>query len=143
MNKSKGWLWAFIALVVVVVVLVVLWIVGTFSSSYYAVYLNTGDLYFGKLSPFSDTLSNAWYIQRDAQSQSLGLADFSKVAWGAEGTIKLNDKNVVWMAQLSDKSPIVPVLKGEAPATPQGAAPQQQTQTPAPQSEKSTSTSSR
>lgn len=119
MNKSKGWVWTLIVVAIVVVIAAVLWIVGVFSSSYYAVYLNTGDLYFGSLSPVSSTLTNVWYIQKDAQNQSLALADFSKVVWGSSGNLELNQDNVVWMTQLASDSKIIPVLKGESAMTQQ------------------------
>lgn len=125
-NRSKGWMWTLVAIAIVIVIVVILWVVGVFSSSYYAVYLNTGDLYFGSKCPFSSTLTNVWYIQKDAQNQSLALADFSKVVWGSSGNLEINKDNVVWMTKLADNSKIIPVLKGEAPIT-------QQETIPAPQ----------
>lgn len=115
MNRSRGWLWALVVVAIIIVIAVVLWLVGVFSSSYYAVYLNTGDLYFGSLSPFSSTLTHVWYIQKDGQSQSLALADFSKVVWGSSGNLELNKDNVVWMTKLASDSKMIPVLKGETP----------------------------
>ena len=108
---------ALIALIIVIIVVVVLWVLGVFSSSYYAVYLNTGDLYFGSLSPFSSTLTNVWYIQKDAQSQQFALGDFSKVIWGSSGNLEINSDAVIWKTKLAKDSKIIPVIKGEASAT--------------------------
>ena len=116
-TRSKGWMGALVALAIVIIIVVVLWILGVFSSSYYAVYLNTGDLYFGSLSPFSSTLTNVWYIQKDAQSQQFALGDFSKVVWGSSGNLEINSDAVIWKTKLAKDSKIIPVIKGEASAT--------------------------
>lgn len=84
-------------------------------NSYYAVYLDTGDLYFGKISWFpSLTLSNVWYIQRDPQSQNSTLLDFSKVVWGPQNVMKINRDRVVWMAKLSETSPILTQINSQS-----------------------------
>lgn len=113
MRKSKAWLWIVVAVVVVALALIAWWVIPMFGSSYYAVYLNTGDLYFGKLSTFpSMKLSDVWYLQRDQQNQ-LALSEFSKVLWGPRGDLKLSSDSIVWMAKISSESQILPVLKGE------------------------------
>ena len=104
---------------VIVLVLAILVIFGVWywknieKNSFYAVYLDTGDLYFGQLSKFpSLSLSNVWYLQRD-QSQGVALMDFSKAAWKPEGKIKINRDRVVWISKISQDSPIISVMLGK------------------------------
>lgn len=114
MNKTTfAWMWVVIVFALVVAGGAVAWALGIFAPSYYAVYMTTGDLYFGNKSLFSDTLRNVWYIQRDAQNQSLNLNDFSKVVWGPSGDLIVNEDQVVWMTKLSKESPVISVLKGD------------------------------
>jgi len=105
---------------VIVLVLAILVIFGVWywknieKNSFYAVYLDTGDLYFGQLSKFpSLSLSNVWYLQRDSQNQGVALMDFSKAAWKPEGKIKINRDRVVWISKISQDSPIISVMLGK------------------------------
>lgn len=87
---------------------------GNLSPKYYAVYLDTGELYFGKLSRFPRlSLSNVWYLQKNLQTQELSLSDFSKSLWGPKNKISINSDKVVWISEISDSSQLIPVLKGE------------------------------
>lgn len=74
------------------------------ASPYSAVYLTTGDIYFGKLSWFpSPHLTNVWFVQRsvDAQNQSqLGLVPFSSAFWGPINAVYLNPKQIVLWTRL-------------------------------------------
>lgn len=74
------------------------------ASSYSAVYLTTGDIYFGKLSWFpSPRLTDVWFIQRsvDAENQSqLNLLPFSSSFWGPMNEVHLNPKQIVLWARL-------------------------------------------
>ena len=102
-----------IILVIAIIVAGVLWFMRGSGDDYYAVYLDTGDLYFGTLSRFPHlSLTDVWYLQRDSQNQGLSLQDFSKVAWGPENKIELNQDKIVWMAKISDASQLMPVLTG-------------------------------
>jgi len=119
-TKSKLFFGAMIAFVAVILVLVVGVVLGVslFSShtqsSYYAVYLNTGDLYFGQMSKMhDDVLSNVWYLQRG--DKNLALAKFSDVAWGPAGDIRINDDNIVWTARISQNSKLMDVFNGTTP----------------------------
>lgn len=101
-------------LVVAVIVIGVFWYLrGGMGNNYYAVYMETGDLYFGSLSRFPHlSLNNVWYLQRDVQDQRTSVQDFSKAAWGPENKIGINKDKVVWMAKISDVSPLMPILSG-------------------------------
>lgn len=116
MNKINKILLVIIAALVIVVVLGLLWYWRTnYNSQYYAVYLDTGDLYFGKLSTFPDmTLSDVWYLQRDSQGNN-SLSEFIKAPWGPEGSIKINKDKIIWTAKLSDLSQLIPYIENKIP----------------------------
>ena len=109
-------------LLVLVILLVIflgamLWMPSLFGGSYYAVYLTSGDLYFGKMVWYAPhTLSDVRAIQqqKDEKEQPvLNLVEFSKsVVWGPAGDIRLNEKNVLWTSKLTDESQVVKLIKG-------------------------------
>jgi len=113
MNKTNKILLSVVVVLTVVVlafVAIYLWQRGDFKKSYYAVYLDTGDLYFGELSSFPYlSLSNVWYLQRDSQGTT-SLAEFVKAPWGPEDKIKINKDKVVWIAKVSDASELIPYI---------------------------------
>lgn len=108
-----------ILLVIVVVLLIALGIViywqkGGFEKPYWAVYLNTGDLYFGKLSSFPKlSLSGVLLLQRNPQDAQnpLSLAEFKEVFWGPEDKIYLNNENIIWKTKLRKDSKIIEFIK--------------------------------
>lgn len=89
------------------------WLYGTGASSrsaWYAVYLDTGDLYFGHLSSFpSFALTDAWYVQHTPQGD-LSVSDFSKVSWKPVGVIQINRQHVVWTARIASDSPLLSAM---------------------------------
>ena len=121
-----------ILLVVVVLLFVVLgavlyWQFGGFKQSYWAVYLDTGDLYFGQLNRFPTlSLSNVWFIQRNAQDTAnpFTLVKFEQTFWKPESKIYLNEKSIVWKAKLQNDSPILDAIKN--PVAPQNQGQQNQ-----------------
>jgi hypothetical protein len=86
---------------------------------YYAVYLQTGDLYFGHLCKlFSKyTLTNVYLLQRD-QSGNFSLQKFEQSAYEPEDKITLNKDNIVWISKLQKESPLISVLEGKQAPTP-------------------------
>lgn len=107
-----------VVILLIIVLGVILWVPGIFSSSYYAVYLTSGDLYFGKMAWYCPhTLTDVRVIQqqKDEKEQPvLSLVDFGKsVVWGPAGDLRLNGKNVLWTSKLTDESQVVKLIKGE------------------------------
>ncbi|MBN2197714.1 hypothetical protein JW698_00740 [Candidatus Wolfebacteria bacterium] len=108
-----------ILLVVVIVLLIALagvfyWQKEGFQKSYWAVYLNTGDFYFGKISRFPKlSLTDVWFLQRNVQDEEnpLSLARFDQVFWTPENKVYLNNENVIWKAKLKKDSDIVNFFK--------------------------------
>lgn len=127
MKKGKrNFLITLVVVLVIAIIAIAWWVISLISGpTYYAVYLNTGDIYFGELSTFPrTTLNNAWYLQQDFENQQLALASFKNVVWGPVGDIQLSESSIVWIAEVSDDSQIIPILEGQQ--QPQQAAPQQQ-----------------
>lgn len=99
---------------------VLYWQKGGFKEEYSAVYLNTGDIYFGKLSRFPRmTLRDVWFLQKgsDAQ-QGFGLSQFEKAFWGPEDKMVINDESVIWVTELKDDSEVVRAIKNPQVTTP-------------------------
>jgi len=134
MSKLNKILLAVVVILLLALAVVIYWQRVGFKKSYWAVYLNTGDLYFGELNRFPKlSLSNVWLIQRNpADSQNpLSLAKFEQAFWGPEDKIYLNEKNIVWKAKLKENSQILQSIKSSpaAQAQPPQQSPQQATTT--------------
>ncbi|MCL5004357.1 MAG: hypothetical protein M1170_00165 [Patescibacteria group bacterium] len=68
MHKTNKILLTIIIVLAAALMAIVYWQKVGFNKDYWAVYLDTGDLYFGKLSYFPKaSLSNAYILQRNAQ----------------------------------------------------------------------------
>ena len=111
-----------VLLLVVVLLSIILGVIflmpSIFSSSYYAVYLISGDLYFGKMAWYnSHVLTDVRMIQQqkdEKEQMVLSLADFSKsVVWGPVGELRLNKNNILWTSKLTDESQVVKLISGE------------------------------
>jgi hypothetical protein len=136
-----------ILLIVVIVLLVLLTgfvivreLVG--KPTYTAVYLKTGDLYFGKLVRFPYFgLKQPYLLQVNQTNQQnpLSVQRFKNVFWGPSDILKINRSEVVWYTTLRDDSDLAKVFT-ENPdllpaAQPQQAPVQQQPVQPEPQTE--------
>jgi len=114
MFKSNKILFVGLIAMIIILVGILAWQKIKISRPYYAVYLTTGDLYFGGLSRFPFlTLSSAWLIQRDPSSQTgeLKLTEFKNAFWSPAGTMRLSKYNIVWIAKLSKDSPVAKYIQ--------------------------------
>jgi len=102
---------------------------------YYAVYLRTGDLYFGYLNKFFSryTLTNVYLLQRD-QNGGYSLQKFEQSAYQPEDKLILNKENIVWISPIQKNSPLMSILEGKQ-------APVSNNPTPVPQETTTTSSS--
>lgn len=123
MKKSKI---IFFGILIIIVVALALWagivIAGMQSGSnpdspspYSAVYLSTGDIYFGKLSWFpSPHMTDVWLIERN-QDQSgqtqTSLAPLKSVFWGPVDEISFNSQDIVFSTRLKNSSQIVSAIE--------------------------------
>jgi hypothetical protein len=80
-------------------------------SNYYAVFLNNGAVYFGKLSTFPKLkLSDAIFFQVDQQGQA-SFQRFKEAFWMPKGTIYLNQNSILFIAPLDENSPLVNLIE--------------------------------
>lgn len=93
---------------------VVAWREWFTESPFYAVYLRTGDLYFGKLTRFpSFGLTQVYLLQvnRENQQNPLSIQRFRDVFWGPEDTLTINRDDVVWFTKLRSDSQLAQLIK--------------------------------
>lgn len=87
-------------------------------SGYTAVYMTSGDIYFGKLHWFPKPyLTDALYVTRstgqNGQTQ-LGLAAFTSSFWSPVGDIYFNPSQVLFTASLRNDSQIIAAIQNPA-----------------------------
>lgn len=98
------------------------------NDGFHAVYLQTGDFYFGKLVKFPSFGLEQVYLLRlnSDQSNPVSVQRFKEVFWGPEDFISINPSQVVWTAKLDRNSKFLDFIKQnpnlvypESPATEQ------------------------
>ncbi len=118
---KKAAFFIIIALLLIAVILLAAWLAVSIGregksgeSAYSAVYLVTGDIYFGKLTLFPRPhLRNVWFIQRGVDQQNqpqLGVAALKNAFWGPVDEIYLNPKNIVFWTKLRSDSQLAKAL---------------------------------
>lgn len=137
-NKDKFFKITLIVAIILLAILVYLSFIDktkVIKNPYYAVYLQTGDMYFGKLSRFPKlTLSDVWFLQRNINEEQGGfnLAKFSNAVFGPEDKMEINKENVVWISKLRDDSQVVGYILQSKNAILQNTQPQTTPQSTAP-----------
>ena len=92
-------------------------------SPYSAVYLSTGDIYFGKLdwSP-APHMEDAWFLQRGTDAKgnaTVGVYPFSQVAWGPSDEVYSNSSQIIFWTRLNGTSSIAQLIANPSAATAQ------------------------
>ena len=102
---------------------VVAWRVINERGTYHAVFLTTGDLYFGKLTRFPTFgMKNVYFVQATGdQTNPLSIQKFTNVFWGPEDVMQINKKEVVWMTKIDKESGLAKLLKENPNLENQGA----------------------
>jgi hypothetical protein len=122
MNKDKFFKITLIVAIILLMILVYISFVDktkAIKNPYYAVYLQTGDMYFGKLSRFPKLiLSDVWFIQASVEEQGgVDLIKYSNAMFGPEDKMEINRENVVWISKLRDDSQVFNYIKGNIQQT--------------------------
>ncbi len=84
--------------------------------SYYAVFMNGGEMYFGTLHRFPElALVNVYALQKnDGNTKTpFSLAKFGDAFWGPKDVMRLNRNNVLWMSELKDDSAVVKFIESK------------------------------
>lgn len=99
--------------VAVVILLVSVRKDGDRASDFTAVYMQTGDVYFGKMDWFPvPRLTNVWYIQRGSgQNPQVGIAPFKNAFWTPIDEIYINPKQIVFWTKIKGGSEMDEALK--------------------------------
>jgi hypothetical protein len=105
-----------------------------FSGKYVAVYVRTGELYFGKIYYFPRLkLKDAVILQMNEQRPT--LSSLKTTFWDSKGSLFLTKENIVWISPIREGSNFVEQIKNlnqvQAPSlTPQSNLPTQATSSP-------------
>jgi len=128
MFKNKKIAVVLFVLVLIVLIGVGVWIgmevTGTHTidpagnSGYTAVYMTSGDIYFGKLHSFPKPyLTDALYVTRSTGQNNqtqIGLATFKAAFWSPVGEIYFNPAQVLFTAPLRNDSQIIAAIQNPA-----------------------------
>ena len=112
MNKNKFYKISLIIAIIILAVLVYLSFIDktkAIKNPYHAVYLRTGDMYFGKISYFPKfVLSDIWFLQANALEQKeIDIVKFTNAIFGPIDRMEINKKDIIWIAKLRDDSDLV------------------------------------
>ncbi|MFA5392134.1 MAG: hypothetical protein WC306_00355 [Candidatus Paceibacterota bacterium] len=117
MKKDKFFKMTLIVAIILLMVLVYISFINktkAIKNPYYAVYLQTGDMYFGKILRFPRlTLSDVWFLKISDQKDQAGfdLIKFSNAMFGPADKMEINRENVVWISKLRDESNVVKYIQ--------------------------------
>ena len=107
--------------ILIVLIITAVWVTTNFNkakieSKYSAVYLVTGEIYFGELHRFPQTyLSDAWLLQRNtptADNIGISILPFNQAFWGPTDKIYLNPDQIVFTAKLRNDSQVKELITG-------------------------------
>ncbi len=120
MLKNKNNLILILALVILAIAVFIVWSGKniSFQRPYYAVYLQTGDMYFGHLCRFPRlTLTDIYFLQQVQNEGEMGLSlqKFEQAAFAPQDKMELNRSNIVWIAKLQPDSQVVQFIEGKLP----------------------------
>jgi hypothetical protein len=117
--KSRNLFWITIILILATVIVVLLgkqynWFNKT---EYAAVYLSTGELYFGQKSGlFSIKLDNSWLLNKDDKGQ-YKLQEFKAAVWKPVGPMNISKDKIIFWTAIDESSDIAKLVKGEKKAS--------------------------
>lgn len=111
----KGIFIGLIGAIIVLLITVAVFTTGVVSQekTYSAVYMETGDLYFGELHTFPFLyLTNVWYLQGGAGA-GVTVSQFTESLWGPTDKMRLNRDKIVWTTTIASTSQLINILKGQ------------------------------
>ncbi len=85
-----------------------------FQPKYVMVYLNSGDVYFGRMTKFSmSELSDVLFLQKDPTTGKLSVQKFKDSIWQPENTVHFEKQQIAFWSYLKPESPIIQLINGE------------------------------
>ncbi|MCL4406048.1 MAG: hypothetical protein M1586_01695 [Patescibacteria group bacterium] len=136
MKKATKYIIAAIVIVVFVCLGMWLWPLTSWAN-YYAVAIETGDVYFGKLSYFPCLqLRDVWYLRQTGnQENPYSVVKFTDLRWSPEDRLILNREHVIWTVRLDRSGQVAAFLKNPTARQPMTGGTAGETQAPAPSGE--------
>ncbi|MBI4034057.1 MAG: hypothetical protein HY378_00730 [Candidatus Brennerbacteria bacterium] len=121
MSKTNKVLLAAVIILVLLLAAVAVWAVAFKSASYYAVFLRSGDLYFGELMRFpSFGLKNVYTLAATGDQQTpISIQRFRNVFWGPEDWLKINRDEVIWLTKLDPQGQLGQLIRTNPDLIPQ------------------------
>lgn len=86
------------------------------ASSYYAVFMSTGDMYFGQLHRFPKLgLASVYALQKNTDNREtpFSLVKFGDAFWGPQDYMQLSKENVLWISKLKADSQVVKFIESK------------------------------
>jgi len=114
MSKINKILVAAVVVLLLILAGFVIWGQFMANPNYYAVYLRTGDLYFGRLVRFPYFgLRQVYMLQVNTQNQQtpVSIQRFANIFWGPEDFLKINRDQVVWVTKLNPDGQLAQLIK--------------------------------
>lgn len=112
MSKTNKILTGLVIILAIALGAVVYWQTVDSEEKYSAVYLDTGDIYFGKLSRFPRmTLRDVWFLQKGGEGQGFALSKFEHAFWAPDDRLVIVSEHVIWVADLKTDSEVVRAIK--------------------------------
>ena len=102
-----------ILLVLIIILLAILFVLiyQNKQPAFYAVYLETGELYFGNLHYFPYFYLDNVYFLTQVNNQ-FQLSKFENTAWSPEDKIYLTRSKIVWIAKIKENSQLIEIISG-------------------------------
>lgn len=113
MSKTNKILFIVVILLLVLIVVLVVWKLFIAAPIYHAVYLTTGDIYFGTLVRFPTYgLKQVYTFQVNPEDQEapLSIQRFRNVFWGPEDFLRINREHVIWTVKLSSTGQLAQLI---------------------------------
>jgi len=115
LNESKNIFLLLVAIFIGILLGVSLIFFVKNKQKHYAVFLNNGAIYFGRLSIFPKLkLINPVFIQVDQNGQ-VSVQRFKDAMWMPEGTMYLNRDSILFVAPLDENSPLIGFIEQKQP----------------------------
>ncbi len=84
-------------------------------SPYTALYMTTGDIYFGKFSKFPEPhMTDVWFLQRSTtqnNQQQFGIVPFGTAFWGPVDDVHFSSNQILFRARLRNDSQVVKLME--------------------------------
>jgi nitrate reductase NapE component len=106
-----------------------------FKTKYQVVVLESGEVYFGKLSLFPNPrMTDVWVPQqtKDTNQPGLQILPLSSMYFGSDDVLYLEPSRISWWSNLRDDSQVVQIMTGKASGQTQTETTPQATSTPTP-----------